>query len=244
MMGMSKGGCMSATSSHAAQMLTVTCKRVASYCMLDEEKAALPLPPKPTVESLQFRLAWISVPHDEVKGSPQCPEHGLDVPEDQHSDQAAYDPARTTQFEGRYDYVTVHMHVRAICILGAGVAAQVVTPAGSANMCAWCSFKLPVPFHCILHSLDPEPGVALVEVGCHGEGTIHHDRKQRVHGADVVQHVLVLQGKGKAEDGINSRVRKAAEMATGRHDRQRFDDGKHGPEPGWYRRGSAGATYN
>lgn len=41
-------------------------------------------------------------------------------------------------------------------------------------------------------SLGPEPGVALVEVGRERECAVDHDREQRVHGADVVQHVLIL----------------------------------------------------
>lgn len=51
-----------------------------------------------------------------------------------------------------------------------------------------------------LHSLDDDPKLGLVELVCNTQATIHHDSEDGVHGADVVQHIAVLQHKARKED--------------------------------------------
>jgi hypothetical protein len=49
-------------------------------------------------------------------------------------------------------------------------------------------------------SLCPHPDWRLVELRCNAEAGIHKHREDGVHGADVVQHVAVLQHYAAEDD--------------------------------------------
>lgn len=50
------------------------------------------------------------------------------------------------------------------------------------------------------YPLDPDPHVGCIELGGDGQAGIDHDREDGVHGADVVQHVAVVQYNACEED--------------------------------------------